>query len=553
MQLTYDSSMFRETFEHEYTWLNGFLRNVRRYGGKTAAIESETGKKWTYSELDRDCNRFANALRKDGGKKSDLMMMQLYNGPHFLFGYIASHKTGIICNPVNFNLSASETAEIMEHNRPKFYIYDTQTVNTAVEALQLSKHKPKRVIAVNKAGNPFDLPKDHILYEDYVNDFCDDAPPIDFTPNIYDETLRLQTSGTTSTPKGVPLNCINEVMSAHHVIMDLSLTNRDVTANLTPWFHRGGIHTTGPNATLYVGGTVVMMRVFDPKICLNDTNAYGITFFTGVPAVLILLANRMESHPVDISSLRGILSMGSPLERETCIRFKNVLTPNIFNGYGTTETLWNVLLRPEDLPDMSGYAGHSSIDDDVRLVKLYDDRRAEPDDLALNDNEEEGEVIIRSPAKTTYSYAGNNTTAAEKFYKGWMYTGDVGIWNNDYCIKIIGRKDDMIISKGENLYPVRIEEVINTHPKVKGCIVVGVPDATRGESVAAYVIPEDSSLTVLELKDFCMKSQNLSRYQVPRYYRFVDELPHTATGKKKNFVVKKQALEDLKNGLLLKK
>ena len=134
-----------------------------------------------------------------------------------------------------------------------------------------------------------------------------------------------------------------------------------------------------------------------------------------------------------------------------------------------------------------------------------------------------------------------------------MYTGDIATWDKKHFITIAGRKDDMIISKGENIYPARIEEVINTNPKVADCIVTGVPDSTRGESLAAYVIRDDESLTVAELLDFCSQSPNLSKYQIPRYFRFVDELPTTATGKKQHFIIKKQAKEDLKNGLLLRK
>ena len=202
---------------------------------------------------------------------------------------------------------------------------------------------------------------------------------------------------------------------------------------------------------------------------------------------------------------------------------------------------------------MSGTAGRSCTDDEVRIVKVYDDRKAEPDDTVALDNIEEGEVIIKCPAKSTYCYANNPQATEDKFYKGWMYTGDIGTWDNRMFVTIAGRKDDMIISKGENIYPARIEEVINLNPKVSECIVTGVPDSTRGESLAAYVIKSDDSLTIAELLEFCSQSPNLSKYQVPRYYRFVTELPHTATGKKQHYLIKKQAREDLKNGLLLRK
>lgn len=553
MKLTYDCEMFKKTFESEFTWLNGFMRNVRRFGYKSAAFDPMSGKTWTYTELNSDSNRFANAMKASGVVKSDVVFVQLFNSPQFLFGYIASQKIGAIFNPANFNLSPGETAEIIDHNKPKVYVYDAEIVQTAVDALSLCKHKPEVVIAVNVTSKEFNLPEGHILYEDYVKESSEENPPIDFDPYFYDEVVRLQTSGTTGTPKGVPLNNVNEVLSAHDVIMHFPLNPTDVTMNMTPWFHRGGLHSGGPTPTLYAGAAMVILRTFNPKNCIDYVEKYGITFMTGVPSILTLLAGRQEKHPKDISTLKGIITMGSPLEKEACIRFQNVLTPNIFNGYGTTESFWNTFLRPFDLPEMSGTAGRSCTDDEVRIVKVYDDKKAEPDDVVPTDNKTEGEIIISCPCKSTYSYVNNPEATKEKFYKGWMYTGDIGTWDEKQFITVAGRKDDMIISKGENIYPARIEEVLNCHPKVHECIVTGVPDSTRGESVAAYVIPEDDSLTVAELMEYCSQSPNISKYQAPRYYRFVKELPHTATGKKQHFIIKKQAEQDLKDGLLLKK
>lgn len=553
MYLTYNAEMFKKTFESEFTWLNGFMRNVHRFGYKTAAIDQATEKVWSYSELNNDANKLANAMKKDGVKKNDVVFVQLFNSPQFLFGYIASQKIGAIINPANFNLSPGETAEIIGHNEPKVYIYDIEIVDTAVKALELSKHKPDIVIAVNNSLKEINLPEGHILFDDYVKDSLAEDPPIDFEPYIYDEVVRLQTSGTTGTPKGVPLNNINEVLSAHDVIMHFPLSLQDVTMNMSPWFHRGGLHSGGPTPTLFAGAALVILRTFNPKICMECVEKYSITFLTGVPSILTLLANRQEKHPADISSLKGIITMGSPLEKEACIRFQKILTPNIFNGYGTTESFWNTFLRPFDLPEMSGTAGRSCTDDEVRIVNVYDDRKADPDDVVPADGKTEGEIIIKCPTKSTFCYIKNEQATKEKFADGWMYTGDIGTWDEKQFITVAGRKDDMIISKGENIYPARIEEVLNCHPKVSECIVTGVPDSTRGESVAAYVIPKDSSLTVAELMEYCKESPNISKYQAPRYYRFVTELPHTATGKKQHFKIKEQAKKDLADGLLLRK
>ncbi len=152
----------------------------------------------------------------------------------------------------------------------------------------------------------------------------------------------------------MPLNNINEVLSAHDVAMHFPLSPVDKTMNMSPWFHRGGIHSGGPCPTLYIGGEIVILRNFNPKKCLEFVEKYGITFLIGVPAILKMLHNTQKKKRADLSNLKGIVTMGSPLEKEDCIQFQETLTPNIFNGYGTSEAFWNTFLRPHDLPNMSG-------------------------------------------------------------------------------------------------------------------------------------------------------------------------------------------------------
>ena len=553
MGYTYDIEMFKDTFEHEFTWLNGFMRNVRRFGFKPAMIDPQQDRVWTYEELNKDVNRFANALKAKGVGKNDAVLYLLPNSPQFAISYIAPQKIGAINCPANFNLAAGETALLINHNKPKVFIYDFEYAQEMQKALALCVEKPEVIIMVDYEHKCTKLPKGHIFFEDFMKDADDSNPPVDFEPHIYDEVTRLFTSGTTSLPKGVPLNNINEVLSAHDVIMHFPLNPTDITMNMTPWFHRGGLHSGGLTPTLYAGGAVVVLRSYNPRICLQYTEKYGVTFLIGVPAVLTSLATRQEKHPVDLSKIKGIVTMGSPLERAQCIRFQETLTPNIFNGYGTTESFWNTFLRPYDLPDMSGTAGRSCTDDDVRVVKAYEDRKAEPDEMVAKDGTEVGEIIIKSPSKSTMCYYNNPKVTKEKYYKGFLYTGDLGTWDEKEFVTVAGRKDDMIICSGENIYPPQIEEVLNMHPKVQESIVSSIPDKTRGEVLVAYIIPEDNSLTVKEMIDYCADHPNLSKYKCPRYYRFVEELPHTATGKKQHYKIKEQAKKDFEAGLLLRK
>ena len=549
MPRTYNDTMFIDTFEHEYTWLNGFLRNVARFEGRPAMIDPLTDRHWNYRELNQEANRLAHALRGDGVGKDDVVMTTLINCPEFAFSYIGPRKVGAILNPANFNLAPGEVALLMDHNRPKVFLYSAEVRDMAVEALRLAKYPPRRAVMADNVKN-ISLPEGHISYEDYVKGQPDTNPEKDFRPHIYDEVLRLCTSGTTALPKNAPVNDINDVLSAHDVIMHYPMNCNDVTMNMTPWFHRGGCHCGGPGPTFYVGASLVIARNFIPKQCLKWVEQYGITFLTGAPASLEMLARVQKRTPFDLSRLKGLVTMGAPFERDACMRYLEVLTPNIFNGYGTTESFWNCFLRPYDLPEHAGTVGGSCIDDDVRVVRVYEDRMAEPDELVEMDGESVGEIIICSPGKSTYSYYNNPAEEKKKFYKGWMYTGDLGTWTKNRYVTVNGRKDDMIVCAAENVYPSQIEEVLNRFDKVADSIVTAVPDRLRGQAIAAYIVPNDPTLTVEELSAYCQASPLLSAYKRPRYYRLVDSLPMTATGKKMHYVIKQQAEKDWEEGLL---
>ena len=536
---------FKTIFESRYTWIEGFMRNVRRYGGKLAMINPDDGRQWTYTEMNEECNRLSNALIADGLQKADVIMLQLINCPEFAFGYLAAHKSHAVCCPVNFRLKPGELAFNIDDSKPMAIIFNEVNKADILEALKITKHQPKKLIVVGGASDG-----KVTSYADYVRDASVKEPVFDYDYNIYDETTRLYTSGTTGFPKAVPLTSINEVLSAHDVMIHFPMSYKDVTMNTTPWFHRGGLHCAGPCPAFYAGATIVIMGKFNAELTLKYVDHYKITFIVGVPTVLEELADNQERKGYNISMLKGIVTMGSPLERSACIRYQHVLTPNIFNGYGTTETFWNTFLRPFDLPENAGTAGASCVDDDVRVVKIYEDHRATPDDLAAMDGIEVGEVIICSPAKSPYSYANNVGETDRKYANGFIYTNDLATWDKNQFITIVGRKDDMIISSGENIYPTEVEAVLNMHPKVKDCIVTSVPDKMRGQIVTAYVVRDDMSLTPEELDNYCKESPNIANFKRPRFYRFVAQIPFNATGKKLHVKIKETALEDLKNGLL---
>ncbi len=536
----YDASAYRQYFEHEFTYLAGFRRNTHRYADRVALRDPSTDTTLTYAQLGDRVDRLATGLVDAGVKRGDIVVYQLYNSLEFALLYLATQACGAVGSPINFRLAPGETAYVLDDSHPSMFICDESLVQDAVAALEHAEHRPSVVAATGKA----ELPSGFVSFDSLI---AAEAGPLQPADSVYDETTRLYTSGTTGMPKGVPLPSMVEIFTAHDVIMHFPLSPEDRTLNMSPWFHRGGLYAGGPNPAFYVGCSVVPLRAFNPGLVLDLVEQEGLTYLVGAPPNLAMLAAEQVKKQRDLSTLRGIVTMGAPLEREACLHYQEVLNSRIFNGYGTTEAFWNTFLRPSDLPAHAGSAGRACTDDDVAVVRVHEDRLAEPDDFAAKDGTEVGEVIVRSP-KGGMMYANSPEQQKAKYYRGWLYIGDLATWDEGEYVTIVGRKDDMILSGGENVHPVQVEEALNGHPQVADSLVVSVPDEKWGERVVAYIVPADDSLTAQECDRHCREHPMLANYKRPRAYRFVESLPLTATGKKMHYKARSQAKDEYAAG-----
>ncbi len=541
----FDPAALRDVFERRFLYVSGIERNSHRFARRPALHDPASGRRWTYEELWADAGRLADSLRTRGVAPGESVVFALFNSPEFALLWIACLRLGAVATPINFRLSAGEIAHVLGDSRPSAFVFDETLQATAADALSRAGHRPRLLVAAGEATAPA------TSLEQLIADGDPDAavrPPEDAT--IYDETTRLYTSGTTGMPKGVSLCSLTETLSAHDVIMHFPLAPHDRTLNMTPWFHRGGLYSGGPNPVFYVGAEAVSLRQFDPATVLDRVASEQLTFLIGAPTNLALLTTEQTARPRDLSSLQGIVTMGAPLDREACLRYQETLTARIFNGYGTTEAFWNTFLRPEDLPDHAGSAGRACTDDDVAVVRIHDNRLADPGDTVARDGTEVGEVAVRS-VKSGYAYVNNDAEQAERFHDGWLYIGDLATWDADEYVTIVGRKDDMIISGGENVHPTQVEAVLAECPGVRDACVVGLPDERWGELVVAYVVADDPALSPAALEAHCHGHPMLAAYKRPRRYRIVSELPMTATGKKVHYQVRELALRDHAEGRLV--
>lgn len=511
---------------------------------KKALTDVETGRTWTYKELNKDINRLAHSFQEVQLVKGDVIMGSLLNGSEFILSMYAALKTGSVFSPINFRLPPGDLAYHLEDSKPKIYIYDSELEDIARDALRRSSHKPTMIISSGELENRSkDKPE------------TDPPFPDDITP--FDEALRLYTSGTTGKAKGVPLSHLANWLIVSLVCWQDQWFPVDRILALSPFFHRAG-NNAGFMPALGCGAHVYTLKHFDPKAALDIIEKDRITFVMGAPPMFagmisMMMQKKNEGKKWDVSSLKGLDTMGAPLTRALYESMCENLTRNIFNSDGNSESGWDIKQSPwapadkwSTTPVMNGIACPLHY---VRVVKVYSEKKADPDDIVPRDGKTEGEMIVKCLFHDDHYHNKPERTEAS-FRNGWFYTGDVVTWDEDGYFSIRSRSGDMILSGAENIYPEEVEAVLNEHPKVEDSVVVGVPDEMMGEKVGAYIRSNDPSITAEELDQYLVEHPKLARYKRPRYYKFIKDIPYTVTGKKIRYQLRDHIVEDLASGEL---
>ncbi len=483
----------------ELDWLES---RARLTPNKNAIIDEETNIAWTYEELNNRSNSVAGWLETQGVKKGDRIALLSPNHSCYFELLFACGKIGAILVPLNWRLSESEIKGILQDCSPVLIGIHSRFQNMLTE-LQTIDCKPFFV-----GNNSYEVMISNAKYPQLLEHISERDP-----------LAMIYTGGTTGKPKGVVLSHQSIQWNAINTILSWSLSEADVTINYMPMFHTGGLNALSI-PVLMIGGTVVIGNHFEGEKAVNSINHYGCTIILLVPTMYQMLVQTEGFNRSNFPSMKIFLSGAAPCPLQIYEAFQKKGLA-FKEGYGLTEAgPNNFFIRPEDAQVKPGSVGKPMLYNMIKLVKETG--------LEAGANEV-GELLIKG--KHSFSYYWNNHQATTETVKdGWVYTGDLAKKDEQGFYYIVGRKKDMIITGGENVYPLEIEHWMADYPGIDEVAVVGISDEKWGERVEAFIVPKEGHrLVEEELRTYCEKK--LGRYKIPKSFIFIKELPKTHVGK----------------------
>jgi fatty-acyl-CoA synthase len=496
---------------HAGTTVGGILSlTAARFPNKTALVFE--GARYSYRQLDELSDRLANSLAGLGAKRGEKIALLSRNSPEWVIAHFAVAKTGATLVPINFLFVGREIAYVVNHSDAGILVLSEEFLALA-ESIRSELPRVTKYIAIGGEAPPW-----AISYGKIAQEGPQRTPQAEIGEN--DAYMVMYTSGTTGRPKGVVLSHRSRVHVALAGITDYGMTHEQITGLPLPLFHMGGLNTCLLSHVLS-GATVVLMRKFDVPELLRNIERERISFLFLAPSPIYSMIESPELDRTDLSSLRWCMYGGAPMPREILRKLSERLPGvRLMQGYGSTEAGQLSFLGPEDHVRRPDSAGRAVALAQIRVV----DR--EGHEVPRGDV---GEIAVRGPNVMTEYYKAPEATA-EAFRGGWFHTGDLARLDEDGFLTIVDRKDDMIISGSENIYPKEVEEVLYAHPAVQDAAVFGVPDDKWGESVCAtIVLKPGANATADEIIEYC--KGRLASYKKPRLVKFVDSMPRTSIGK----------------------
>ena len=521
--------MTEKVYRTELTPVSFLRRSAYMFPDKEAVVHGE--RRYTYSEFEARVNRLASRLKDGGFQKGDRIAFLCPNIPPMLEGTFAVPAAGLVMVPINTRLSAGEVEYIVEHSGAKMVFVDAE-----LEDLLEGVDESVEVIRIDDTGERGDP------YEDYLAEGSPEQVPSVLEDE--EETISINyTSGTTGRPKGVMYTYRGAYLSALGNVIETQMNYETRYLWTLPMFHCNG--WTYPWAVTAVAGTHVCLRKVEPGRIWDLFESERISHYCAAPTVQIPLANDEGRRELDhqvTAAIAGYVPTPTLLQQLLDLNIRPV------HLYGLTETYGPITTSaprkeweekdPQEHARLLARQGQGYVTAD--LVRVVDD---EMNDVPL-DGETMGEIVMHGNM-VMKGYLDNEEETEKSFKGGWYHSGDLAVWHPDGYIEIKDRDKDVIISGGENISGVEVEQVLAEHPCILEAAVTAMPDEHYGERPKAFVtLKQDAETTEQEIIDFV--KGRIARFKAPAAVEFMDELPKTSTGKVQKFVLRER--EESKDG-----
>ena len=494
---------------------------------RVGLVDATTETEYTYEELDRRANRTARLFREQGVEHGERVAVLSRNRPELVDSFFATGKLGAILAPLSHRLAPPELATMLSDVEPTVLVVEAEFTDLASEVLSREHCEiDPTVICVDGESN------------DSASLDWDDELPADDSPverpdvSMDDPHLFLHTGGSTGVPKETVIPHRSILWNSFNTITAWGLRPDDTTPMTFPMFHTGGWNViTVP--LFHLGGTVVIAREFDPETVLHLIEKRDANVLIAVPAVLRTMADHDSWADTDLSTLRFAKSGGGPC-RNAVLESWWDRGVDLSQGYGLTECGPNNFAMPDGWPRERA--------DSVGVPAMHVDARVVDDDGTELPDGEVGELELSGPHAAD-RYWRNEAESVETFGpaaesatgegspdtdSAWVSTGDLARVDEDGYYHIEGRKKNMFVSGGENVYPPEVEDAVADHPAVSEVVVIGVPDDDWG-TVGKAVVVADDELALDELRSFL--DDRLARFKHPRSLAFTDEMPTSGPSK----------------------
>ena len=493
-------------------------KQARRQPNAWAVFDNTSQRRVTFKELDDLVKKIANGLLSLGLKKGDRVSILSQNSIEFLALFFACGQAGLVAHALNWRLAKTEIAKILENGEPKVFICEGQFKNIKSELENEINFIDHWMEYGNDSDNSF---------EKLIASSSSEEVKQAYEIGDDDSFFILYTGGTTGESKGA----LHTHKSAYFGMLNQTVAERIVPSDVYmltgQMFHIPVL--LAMNYTAH-GCPIVLMN-FDAKLALDLIQQEKVSGFLGITTMLNWMMAVDGFDKYDLNSLRCVQYGGGPMPSRVIRETLDKLPCQIIQGYGQTEGTTMTFLSQEDHikavieginEERLKSCGREGFVTSVRVV----DPKGNP---VPNDGETPGEIIVRSDANMV-GYFRRPDLTEKTIRDGWMWTGDIATWDQDNYIFIKDRAKDMIISGGENIYSVQVEEAICKHEAVLETAVIGIPDDEWGESVKAYVVLKPN-MNASEDDIINTAKKHLASYQKPKSVKFIDELPKAPTGK----------------------